>query len=188
MEPSFTTAIVTKPVLEPISLAELKEFLRERSTDYDGELRAMITEAREYIEQHTGRALITQTWNLILDWLPLKIKLPYPPLQTVVSVSYQDLDNTTQTLASSNYTVDTSSTPGRLYQSYGGTYPATYPDLNAVTIQFTCGFGTQEDVPDMYKRAIKLYCQWQNDQDLIAFKELKRIMYQGRVNWFVPDS
>ena len=184
----MATTIITQPTEEPVTLKEAKAQVRERSIDYDIEIQNLITEGRRYVEQHTGRALCTQTWNLVLDAMPTRIDMPYPPLQSVSSVSYQDLDNSTQTLATTNYTVDTGSTPGRLNQAYGGTYPATYPDLNAVTIQFVCGYGGREDVPDRFKQAIKLYVQWKFDQDMVAKNELHDMILQDKVNWFAPDA
>jgi len=179
--------ISVEPTEEPVSKAEAKAHLRERSTDYDTEIENLIIEGRRYVERMTGRALCTQTWKLYMDDLPLAFKVPYPPLQSVSSISYQDSNNATQTLGSSNYTVDTYEEPGRIYQASSGTYPSVYTDLNVVTVTFVCGYGNKEDVPESFKRAIKLYVQWQFDHDQTAKDMLDGIIQNERVEWLEHD-
>lgn len=185
MGTSKATTLVTGPTKEPLSLDEVKEHLRIESNDYDSELDALIQEARRYVERHTGKALITQTWNLVLDDFRIKLDIPYPPLQSIESVTYNDLDNTSQILNSAYYTVDTDSEPGRMNEAYGYSYPGVYPDLNSVTIQFKAGYGDDpEDVPETYKRAMKLYIQWMYDGEKLAKNALDSIITESKVNWF----
>ena len=155
----MATILDTAPTEYPVTLNEAKSHLRVDGNDSDGDITALIDQATKYVESVTGRALVTQTWKVVLDSLPTELKLPKPPLQSVSSISYQDANNATQTLGASNYTVDTNSQPGRVVQSYSGTYPNTYPDLNAVTITFVCGYGARTAVPETYKQAIKLYIE-----------------------------
>jgi len=109
------------------------------------------------VEDVTGRALITQTWEMKMDGFMTRINVPRPPLQSVSSVSYQDESNSPQTLDSSNYTVDSNTEPGRLVESATGNYPSTYDDINAVTITFIAGYGDNpSDVPEHFKQMIKL--------------------------------
>lgn len=179
------TQLVTAAQTEPVSIDEIKEHLCIETNDYDSQLSGLIQEGRRYVEQHTGRALITQTWNLKLDAFQDKILVPYPPLQSISSITYQDLDNATQTLASTIYIVDTSEEPARLNEAYGEAYPSTYPDLNSVTIQFVAGYGDYpEDIPERFKRAIKLYVSWMFDDSDMAKTALKSIVQQDKVNWF----
>ena len=72
--------IVTPPLIEPVSLAEVKEQIGIQATDTvsDALITRRIVEARKYAEDYTGRALITQTrekrWD---DALKLQDRL-YP--------------------------------------------------------------------------------------------------------------
>lgn len=182
------TVITTQPTEEPISLQELKDHLRIESSEWDGELTWLIQEGRRYVEMHTGRALITQTWQLLIDDMFDPIALPYAPLQSITSIQYQDLNNATQTLSTDNYTVDANAIPGKIVQSYGGTYPSVYPDINSVTITFVAGFGDDKtDVPEEYKRAIKMYCQWVYDHDDTAKSVLDIFINQSKINWYSPE-
>ncbi len=82
--------------------------------------------------------------------------LPFPPLQTVDSIKYIDQDGIQQTLASTEYKVDTSSEPARIVPAYGKTWPATRNEINAVEVTFTCGFGAAAAVPEGIKSWIKI--------------------------------
>lgn len=62
----FTLEQLTGPGIEPVSLAEMKRHLREFSsvTELDSDIEGLITGARQWVEEFTGRALIDQTWRL----------------------------------------------------------------------------------------------------------------------------
>ena len=58
---SSTYKVITPPSVEPISLADAKQYLRVDFSDDDMVIANIIIRAREYAEQITGRALATQT-------------------------------------------------------------------------------------------------------------------------------
>lgn len=134
----------TAPTVEPITRAEAKAHSRVTVSDDDEYIDALIEATRDRIENHTKRALLTQTWRLTLDSFPLgrrDIILPWSPLQSVTSITYVDTNGTTQTWASSNYTVDTGATPGRVRLAYDVLYPSIRHQPNAVTVTFVAGYG-----------------------------------------------
>lgn len=150
--------ITTDPTVEPISVSEAKSYLRLDGTDHDAELEALITAARQYAEEQTGRAFITRTITLKMDnFLYTPLYLPQAPIQSVTSVTYYDTAGTSQTWSSSEYTVDTSSNPGRLQPAFGYSWPDTYDELNAITIVYLAGYGdAATDVPDIYRLLVKM--------------------------------
>jgi uncharacterized phiE125 gp8 family phage protein len=151
------SVIVTPPAEEPVSLAEAKFHLRIDSTARDDEVSAWITEARAWCEEYCGRAFVTQTRMLVLDEFPDAIALDMPPAASVDSVKYLDAtDGTLQTLSSSSYVVDIYNEPGWVQPSNGYSWPATYAEINAVRVQFVCGYGVASSVPAPIKAAIKL--------------------------------
>ena len=122
------------------------------NTTGDPELNALIRTARVAAEGYTRRALVTQTWDLKLDRFPCwTIHVPKPTLQSVVSISYVDTDGATQTLDPSTYLVDTSSTPARITPVFGGIWPVTLYQNNAVTVRFVAGYGLAAAIPDGIK-------------------------------------
>lgn len=157
---------ITAPETTPVTLVEAKAHLREDSNDYDVLIQALIESAVDYCEGPTGflgRALIDQTWELVLDAFPdveTEIKIPLPPLIEVVSVKYDDAGGTEQTLDPSAYSVDNASEPGWVLPV--GSWPETFDGINAVRVRFRCGYLDQtvspevEKVPASIKAAIKL--------------------------------
>lgn len=154
--------LITPPTVEPISLSELKAHLRIDGTDEDALLNAIIKTAREHVEAITRRALIQQTWQLILDgwWLSGAIlELPMPPLIGVDSIVYKDSAGTEYTLESSKYLYDATDI-GRLMLADGESFPTSelYP-MGAVKITFKAGYGTSGDsLPEPIRHAIRLLC------------------------------
>jgi len=59
---------IADPEIEPLTLAEMKRHLRcyDGSTSEDDDIAALIVAAREWVENYAGRALIDQTWRLML--------------------------------------------------------------------------------------------------------------------------
>lgn len=130
------------PAVEPVTLAEAKVHLRVEHADEDALITALIQGAREQAEHEVGRALITQTWDLVLDAFPAaEIRLSRPPIQDVVSVTYVDAAGVTQTMDSSAYVLDSDLEPGYLLPAYGTSWPATADVANAVRVRYRCGYG-----------------------------------------------
>lgn len=151
--------LVTAPAVEPITLTEAKEHLREDGVGQDSLIEdVLIPAARQYVEKRTWRALITQTWDFTWYRFPIGpgLGLSLPPLQSVTSVTYYDTDNALQTFASSNYIVDTSMEPGTIRLLEGVSWPDTYARPSAVIVRAVVGYGVAADVPAQYKHAMNL--------------------------------
>ncbi len=149
--------LITGPTAEPISLDEAKLYLHVDDPDQDALIEANIVAAREYAEDVTNRPLITQTWDLFLDSFATKILLKHE-LQSVTSVKYIDTDGVTQNLATTEYTVDTNSAPGSIFEAYLKTWPSPRAVKNAVTVRFVAGFGNAaDDVPRVIRDGMLFY-------------------------------
>ena len=150
--------LVTAPASEPVVLSEMKSHLRVDLADDDALITGLISAAREYVEGAARRALVTQTWRLSLPGWPEddEIGLPRPPLQSVSSLVYVDVDGAQTTWPSSNYIVDIDSQPGRLVLAPNISWPSVtlYP-VNPVQITFVAGYGSGL-VPTHYLQAIRL--------------------------------
>lgn len=131
---------VTPPTAEPVTLAEARAHARIDTVTDDAGLAARILAARQYIEQVTGRALLTQTLELSLDDFPCgEIALPRAPVASIVSVTYTDTAGATQTVSASDYTLDGNSLPPRLVPAYGKVWPSSRGDVGNVKVQFVAG-------------------------------------------------
>lgn len=170
----FSLALVTAPASEPLLRTEAKLHLRVDSsfTDDDSLIDALITAARQHVENHTRRALVTQTWDLSLDGFPAcnEIAVPLPPLQSVTSVKYTDSGGTVTTWGTSNYLVDVAHQPGRIVPAYGVYWPVFTPSpSNPVTVRFVTGYGAAGAVPEAIKAAMKLLIgHWYENREAVA--------------------
>src|SRR5574343_1982186 len=84
------------PAAEPVSVAELLDFLKAVPQDT-----ALVTSlgavAREFVEEQTGRALVTQTWKVTKSGWPCeRLVLERTPLVSVTAVKYCPADGSAQ--------------------------------------------------------------------------------------------
>ena len=146
------------PASTPVTLAEAKAHLRIEHSLEDPLITSLLEAATEWSEDYQQKAYITQTWTLTLDRFPAgEIAVFRPPLQSVTTIKYDDVDNVNQTLAASTYVVDTSSDQGgRIALAFNQSWPDTYNEIGSVVVTFVAGYGAPEDVSQQIKAAIKL--------------------------------
>jgi len=148
--------VVTPPATELHELAFAKLQMRVDADAEDALISAYLVAAREKAEEISRRAFVTQTLALVLDSFPDEpiIKLPRPPLASVVSITYKLPDGTEESFT--DFVIDTASEPGRLALADGASYPSDdlYP-VGAVKITYTAGYSDDAaDVPEIYKQAV----------------------------------
>ena len=182
----YGSTLITAPVAEPLSLYEVKQHVQlpQEYVAHDGYLSALITAAREYCEQQTGRACITQTWDYTFDTWPLTairdvyldgtIYLPLSPIQSVTSVKYYDQSGVQQTWSSANYTVSTSKEPCEIRRNYQTSWPIARYQPDAITIRFVAGYGdTGSSVPRALRQAMLLLVgHWFDQRNAATEKQL----------------
>lgn len=119
--------------------------------DIEREVRTYTRDA----EHKTSRAFIAQTWEVTLDRFPATIQLPKARVLGVVHVKFYDAGGVLQTLDPQDYLVDDKSEPGYVVPAPGRAWPATADRINAVEVQYTCGYGpTETSVPAELKSYI----------------------------------
>ena len=96
----MSSILLTPPAAEPVTLADAKAYLRVAIGDDDAVIAALIAAARSHIEAQTRRALITQTWRLVLDCWPIDghIAVVPVPLRQVTAARVYRLDGSTQAI------------------------------------------------------------------------------------------
>jgi hypothetical protein len=176
--PHRATKLITAPVLEPFTLEEAKLHCRIDLDDDNANVLKWIKAARRKVEQDTGRALLTQTWDLFLDaftpwgWgaysyaanLPGyprygardTIGIPYPPLASVTSINQTDTAGNETVWAASNYVVDTASEPGRVALSDSGSWPTGLRLFQPGRIRFVAGATSVDGIPGDLRQAVAL--------------------------------
>lgn len=144
---------IAAPASEPLALADAKAHCRVDHSDDDALITALIVAAREQAEHETGRALVTQTWELVHDTFPEAFVLRKAPIASVTSVKYIDpATGAEQTLDPADTLLDKDSEPGYLVPAYGKAWPTARAVPNAVRCRYVCGYGNAAAVPQAIKQ------------------------------------
>lgn len=155
---SMALKLITPASTYPVTLAEAKLHCRVDAADDDALITALITAATEMAEQKTGRAIMTQTWELTLDAFPEAFELTRIPVQSIASVKYYDPTGAQQTLSNTLYALYGSDDFGYgcVAPVYGGTWPAPRDQSDAVAVRYVAGYADAAAVPEGIKQWIKL--------------------------------
>ncbi len=159
--------MVTGPSIEPLDLEEVKKPRRFSSTSLDTLFDMWISASRQDFEMLTGLALLTQEREQSLDCFPYcnELELVRTPVQSVLSIKYDDGSGTEQTFDPANYYL----TPAmhqaepypfraRIALVSGGMWPIAALQPKAVRIRYVCGFGDAPgDVPELIAFALSLF-------------------------------
>jgi uncharacterized phiE125 gp8 family phage protein len=152
--------VKTPPAIEPVTVAELKLFARIDGTDEDTLLEGFIQGCREATESYMGRALIQQTYRMVMDWWPGRaVELPRPPLISVELVATIDEDDDETTYSSDNYYEVTEGVPGKIVLKQGVTAPQnTDRNYGGYLIEWKAGYGdVATDVPKAIRDGITVW-------------------------------
>ncbi len=161
----MTLDLVTAPTNPMLSTAEANAHLRVDIDTEDSLVDRWVTAAKDRVENHVNRALITQTWDQILPAFPRcpsKIQLPKAPLQSVTSITYIDLAGDSQVWDSANYDVfifsGPQAEPGFIVPAHNVSWPSVRAVPNAVTIRFVAGYGDDAaDCPEAIREGLALW-------------------------------
>ncbi|WP_181704334.1 head-tail connector protein [Chthonobacter albigriseus] len=148
--------MILAPLIEPVSLAELKDHLRIDHAEEDAVLITLTVVARAAIERLARKAMITQTFRLFLDAWPESgvVSLPHAPVQSVPAVRVF-AGGSMQTLDLAGFQLDAVSDPARLVAL--GTAPQPERPIAGIEVDMVVGFGSAAaDVPAPLRQAVKL--------------------------------
>lgn len=157
----MTTIKITDASVEPLTLAQAKDHLRETLVDAgnDAYITALITVARQAAEDRLQRTLLETTLQRVLPGFPCSdaIKLSLPSVLSIDWVKYIDASGVEQTLAPTEYSLQPGSEPGQLWPAYGKSWPSHRCQPGAVHVQYKAGYGSTADkVPTPIVQWIKL--------------------------------
>ena len=150
--------ITVQPAVEPITLAEAREQLRNDGETFDDAyINTLITTARKFCEDYCNRGFITQTWRENLSFFTEPVCLSMNPVASVISIKYYDTVEVQQTLAGANYQVDILSDNAKIYEGVTLGFPnVSQNTINPIEIIYVVGYGLAVDVPLDIKHAIKM--------------------------------
>lgn len=145
---------ITAPTTLAVTLADVVAQVKLNVGDDDALITSMLWSAMFLAEKETGRALMTQTWELTLDAFPDAIELTRVPVQSIASFTYVDKNGATQNLTGSTYVLDTADGYGTAYlvPAYATSWPTTRDQINAVKLQYVAGYADAASVPEPIKQ------------------------------------
>ena len=181
-------AVTSQPVAEPISLSDVKVFLRTIVGDTSEDsavLTPMITAAREFCENATGRALAVQTVTAFPRTFG-SAELPRPPIATLVSASYKDKDGVEHEMAEGDCIISND-------KVYFPNPPTTELfGVNPISVTYTAGY---TNLPKSLRQAmLMLIAHWYNNREAVqigsrinevaADHAFENLIKHYRVWWF----
>lgn len=166
--------LVSAPAVEPLVLADVKNFINVSHTDDDALITSLIKAARQHVEQTYNVALINQTWDFTLDEFPQYKETSDPdalieplikPVSSVTSITYYDAANVLQTLSASAYEL-VANNYGWPYirRAYNNFWPETYDRTDAVKVRIVAGHGASgANVPEPVKIGMSMFVKFMYD-------------------------
>lgn len=180
--------LITAPSSEPVTDAEAKAQCRVDGTEFDLILPILVSAARALAEQKTGRAFGVQTWALTINAFPAEIRLPNPPLVSVVKIEYYDADNAKHELANTEYIVDPDAIPAAIIPAKGKSWPATYDRPGAVRIEFQCGHDAADpDLLQLKQWILLAVATWLKNPEVVSgesLSDLPRTFVDGLLDYY----
>ena len=162
--------LLTPPLIEPLSLAHMKDYLRVSHVDDDVLIAALIANARAHVEAQTRRALITQTWRCSLDGWPAcgRIEFLPAPLQDLVAVRVYD-SGEAATIDLDTFIIHSVSVPGAIsFAPWSVRVPERR--YGGIELDFIAGHGdAPADVPGPLIFAIRLLvAHWYENRGIVG--------------------
>lgn len=156
---------IVAPAAEPISLLEARQHLKIDDTNVadDALIAALIVAARQRAEHETGRRLITQVWDLVLDGFPpasqaIELSSSLIQAQSIVQINYLDAGGVVRAVPLDAFALDAFTLPGYVIPRDGHAWPADAAGtVNSVRVRVACGYGAlPNDVPMAIRQWILL--------------------------------
>jgi uncharacterized phiE125 gp8 family phage protein len=150
----MTSYLLAGPAAEPVTLAAAKAWLKLDGDDEDALVTALVAAARLHVESVTGRALLAQSWRLMLSRWPddFIIRMPVSPVLSLTSITAIDADGGETELDLDGIDI------GRAELLLPADFARpTLRHHNGIAIDYVAGYGAEaEDVPESLRQALLL--------------------------------
>lgn len=160
---------VEGPAVEPISLSDMKAYLRLEDGGQDDLVLGLIKAARLMVEAASRRLLVEQRWRIVMDRWPKggTVLLPLSPVLAVDGVRILDAAGAATDLPPGSIEWDAASDPPCLTVSGA---PEPGKARHGIEIALRAGYGASpEAVPETLRLAIRiLVAHWFGSRDDIA--------------------
>ncbi len=159
--------LLAGPAEEPVSLGEAKGFLKVDDNAEDALITTLIGAARLHVEGVTGRALLAQSWRVVLDAWPESrvVKLPVSPFIAVTEINAVDGAGALHAIPLAQFLGE----PDRLLLPRSVAGMPLLRERQGIEIDYVAGFGTEpSDVPaDIRQALLVLVGYWFEHRDAV---------------------
>lgn len=136
--------IFTEPSTEPVTAAQMREYLRLADTSQDTMLDTMILSARALLETTTGRIFNASVYTVLFEDFDddaeyPSLALPVTPAQSITTIHY-DVSGVSTLLASTQYELLDYALFPSIVPAYGVTWPVA--DDGSVIVKVDAGGNT----------------------------------------------
>lgn len=171
MYQSGTYRVTVEPASEPLSLSEVKAWLKVDSSTDDDLIDILIASARQEVERYCQLALLPQTIVETFDhFYSYGLRLSVSPLISVSGITYLPPgENSAATLSTDLYGVHPSERPPLVYRKAYATFPTVESQMAVINVTYQAGYADADAVPAGIKRAMLMLIadSYQNRQDHI---------------------
>ena len=137
-----------------LSLTEMRQQVRQDSSEDDGLLLQYEVAARNHIRLHAGIVMSSQQFRMQLDGFPERaVRLPVWPVIAIASISYFDGD-VWKGLEPGSWRAELERNPALIIPR--GTWPCPSAEMASVKIDVSAGFASAADLPDTIRAAALL--------------------------------
>ena len=163
----MTSYLLAGPAEEPVSLAEAKAFLKVEDTAEDGLITTLISAARLHIEGVTGRALLAQSWRVVLDAWPdtRTVRLPVGPFISLTEISAYDQGGGVHPIGLAQFFAE----PDRFLLPVSVAGMPSLRERQGLEVDYVAGYGTEPaEVPaDIRQALLVLVAYWFEHRDAV---------------------
>jgi uncharacterized phiE125 gp8 family phage protein len=187
----------TAPSALPVTLALALKQIKQRVGVDDDIVTQSIHAAAKWVENYTGRSLMTQTWQLSVPAFWYKLWLPRSvPLASITHVKYYDASNVLRTLDSGVYTLPAFHEPALIMLADTQVWPATYTREDAVQVEYVTGTADATTLPaDVVKAILLLVGHWDANPQAVVTGTIStevdiaaRDLCADRFFWRYPEA
>lgn len=146
--------LITPPAIAPLTLDEVKDFLRRDDTSLDGPLQIMIDASIGELETTTSLRLIEQTVDVRADAFADLAALNVGPISAVTELRYRDPSGVEQMVDPASYYLAGTELERGIERVPGFTLPRSQARRGAITARLAVGYGTDLDVPQQLRWAL----------------------------------